>query len=417
MHNRRNAVYILLILGLLTGLFTGRAFFFNLTYMIAGVFLISLVWSWLAVRGIGLRRRTRSSRAQVGHYLEEEFIVRNIGLLPKLWLEVVDESNLPNHRASRVVPALGLRGGQRWQVRTYCTARGEFRLGPMTLTSGDPFGLFVTQRRLDATSHVLVYPRIVQVNRFDLPTGMLSGGEAQRRRSHYVTTNASGVRDYVFGDSFNRIHWASTARKDRLIVKEFEIDPLVDIWLFADFSQQSLAEAPSIERVNGSGPIVPSGNALPPSTEEYVAVVAASLARYFITLDRTLGFAAYTPAREVHQPERGNRQLTRVLETLAVARSFAPYTLGQMLTLETPYFTRGTTLVIITSSVDKEWIREAQILGQRGIRVVCIFIDPHSFDRSMNSEETIALLRITKIPTIVIHDGDDIGAVLATRAF
>src|SRR5258707_1286157 len=62
--------------------------------------------------------------------------------------------------------------------------------------------------------------------------GRMPGGDALRRRTHYVTANAAGVRDYGPGGSFNRIHWRSTARRDRLIVKEFELDPLSDIWIF-----------------------------------------------------------------------------------------------------------------------------------------------------------------------------------------
>src|SRR5260370_11248838 len=69
---------------------------------------------------------------------------------------------------------------------------------------------------------------------FTLPLGPMPGGEALRRGAHYVTANAAGVRDYSPGDSFNRIHWRSTARRDRLIVKEFELDPLSDIWVFLD---------------------------------------------------------------------------------------------------------------------------------------------------------------------------------------
>lgn len=415
MQNRRNIVYVLLILCLLTGLFTGRAFFFNLAYMFGGLIIISLIWSWFSVRWIILGRKTRSSRAQVGRHLEEEFSVRNQVLLPKLWLEVRDHSNLPGHNASRVVALLGSGKGQRWQIQTLCTVRGEFQLGPMTLVSGDPFGLFVTQRHINATSHVLVYPRIVQIDHFNLPMGMLSGGEAQRRRSHYVTTNASGVRDYTPGDSFNRIHWRSTARTGKLVVKEFEIDPLVDIWLFADFSRTSLVESPSIERVNGDGPIIPThGSILPPSSEEYVAVLAASLSRYFINLERSVGFVAYTPSREIHHPERGNRQLTRILESLAVARSTTHYNLHEMLTLETPYFTRGTTLLVVTSSVNKEWVKEAQILGRRGIRVMCIFIDAGTFDPavSASADEVVGLLRVAKIPVVVAKQGDDLADVL-----
>ena len=92
MPNRRNAVYLLLILSLLTELFTGRAFFFNLAYLFTGLLLVSFLWAWVSVRWIGISRRTRSRRAQVGRNLEETFAVRNTSFLPKLWLEVRDHS-------------------------------------------------------------------------------------------------------------------------------------------------------------------------------------------------------------------------------------------------------------------------------------------------------------------------------------
>lgn len=415
MPNRRNALYALIIVCLIAGLFTGRSVLFNLTYVFGGLLLVSYIWAWLSVRWITIGRKTRTRRAQVGRNLEEAFIVRNASLLPKLWIEVRDHSDLPGHRASHVVPILNVRGKYRWYVETPCYARGEFHLGPLTLKSGDPFGLFTSIRRVDATSRVIVYPATVQLNKFELPAGQLSGGEAQRRRSHYVTTNAAGVREYVPGDSFNRIHWRSSARTDSLMVKEFEIDPLVDVWLFADFSATSLVEMPGLQRINGVGPVIPSGVGTPPSTEEYNVVITASLAKYFIDLERALGFAAYTPSREIHQPERGNRQLARILETLAVARSFSPYTLGQMLTLETPYFTRGTTLVVVTASTDPAWVTEAQILGRKGIRTMCVLVDPNSFGAATPTEEIRGILRHVRIPTIVVQRGDDLAAVLGQR--
>jgi uncharacterized protein (DUF58 family) len=415
MPNRRNTIYLLLILSLLAGMFTGKAFFFNLAYLLSGLLFVSLIWAWLSVRWITVSRKTRARRAQVGKNLDEVFIIQNRAFIPKLWLEVRDHSDLPGHRASHVVPALGARSKYRWYVETPCLIRGEFQLGPITLISGDPFGLFVSPRRLGATSQIIVYPPIVPVSHFELPIGMLSGGEAQRRRAHFVTTNAAGVRDYVHGDSFNRIHWASTARRGRLIVKEFEIDPLVDIWLFVDFSASSLVEDPSLKRVNQTGAIIPTSQAIPPSTEEYAVVIAASLASYFITSERALGFAAYTPYREVHQPEHGGRQLTRILESLAVARSSSPYSLTQMLTLETPYLTRGTTLLVITSSLDRTWVAEAQILARKGIRPVCLLVDPQSFGGRTPSDEMRGMLRLAKIPNITVRKNDDLTAALAQR--
>ncbi len=415
MPNRRNAIYILLSLTLLTGLFTGKAIFFTLAYALGGLLVISYLWAWLSVRWLTIHRKTRSRRAQVGRSLDEVFTVYNHSLLPKLWLEIRDHSTLPGHRASHVVPPLFGRGRYRWYTETPCVVRGEFQLGPIMIKSGDPFGFFTAPRRVSGTERVIIYPQTVPINRFELPLGTLTGGEAQRRRTHYITTNASGVRDYVSGDSFNRIHWPSTARKGRLIVKEFELDPLVDIWIFADFSAASLVEDSSIERVGGTGAIIPTSQDIPPSTEEYAVVVAASLTNYFINLERAVGFAAYAPHRAIHQPERGNRQLTRILQTLAVARSLSGYSLAQMLSLETPYFTRGTTLIIVTASLDQSWVTEAQILARRGIRPMGVIIDPHSFGGAQTSDELRGMLQLAKIPSIVIRRNDDLSAALAQR--
>lgn len=416
MPSRRNAVYLILILCLVSALLTGRAFFFTLAYVFGGLIALSMFWAWLSVQWISVSRRTRSSRAQVGHTLEESFAVINRSLLPRLWLEVRDHSTLANHRASHVVPWMAGRQTYRWSVETPCTARGEFQLGPMTFLSGDPFGLFSTPRHVEAVSRIVVYPATVPVHRFDLPTGVLSGGDAQRQRTHVITTNAAGVREYTSGDSFNRIHWKTSARRDSLMVKEFELDPLVDIWLFVDFDAAALIEDPLIRRINGTGPVITNTPTLPPSTEEYAVVAAASLAQYFLTSERAVGFAAYAPKRVVHQPERGPRQLNRILETLAPARSLGSTTLANMLTLETPYLGRGTTLILITAAIDQAWIRAAQMLGSKGIRPLVVLIDSASFGGGISVDPARSLLRNARIPHLVIRRDDDIGTVLNAGA-
>ena len=295
MPHQRNVLYLLLIGVLIGGLITGRAFFFNLALILGALYVLALVYAWTSVRWLAIGRKTRTRRAQVGRKLEESFTIRNRSPLPKLWVEVRDESTLPGHRASHVVPALGPFGRYQWAADTTCRVRGDYQLGPVTFIGGDPFGLFSARRTLDARSRILVYPATLPVTDFELPIGLLSGGEAQRRRATTTTSSAAGVREYAPGDSFNRIHWASTARRDRLMVKEFEIDPLVDVWLFADFSASSLAERPGLKRVNGSGPAIPRGGELPASSEEYGVTIAASLVRYFFDKERALGFAAYIP--------------------------------------------------------------------------------------------------------------------------
>lgn len=235
----------------------------------------------------------------------------------------------------------------------------------------------------------------------------------------YVTTNAAGVREYMPGDSLNRIHWRSSARRGELMVKEFELDPLVDVWLFVDFSASSLVDAPGTRRIeyqNGQrGAAIPMGSRVAASTEEYAVVIAASLAQFLIESERALGFSAYIPYREVLQPDRGVRQLNHILEALAVARSLTGLSLAQMLTLETPYLARGTTLLIITSAVETSWIAQASLLQRKGIRPMAVFIDPASFGAPVDIQPVQTALRASNIPSLIVRMNDDIAIALAQR--
>lgn len=413
MSNRRIAIYILLIAVLLAGLLSGRPIMFTIAYVLGGLLLASFVLSWAGVSWVRIRRRTVARRAQVGNEFGERFEVMNTGLLPKLWLEVLDHSTLPGYHASQVVPALLPKARYRWETRTICTVRGEYQLGPVTVASGDPFGLFRLTRTVAATSKIIVYPATIPIDDFALPSGLLSGGDAQRRRTHFVTTNAAGVRDYAPGDSFNRIHWRSTARKSRLLVKEFELDPLADVWIFLDLSASSLVELPGARAYSAGFDYAVTPFYLPPSTEEYGVVIAASIARHFLDKGRNLGLVTYGPHREVLHADRSQRQLGQILELLAVVKSGSDFDLEHMLSLNTEYLGRGTTVILITADQTEGWVREAHTLSRRGIRLVAVLLDPVSFGGTVDTAATQARLATFHVPTYVVRAGDDLSAVLS----
>ena len=413
--NRRRALYLLAGLSLTSAFFTGRADLFIIAWLVMALLTLARLWTWLSLRGIVLRRRTRSRRSQVGRVFRESFAMRQAGWLPRLWLDIHDHSTLPGYRASHIVPSMMGKREYNWNAQTVCNARGEFRLGPVTVVSGDPFGLFQTPRQLGATERLIVYPQVVEIRKVLLPMGYLSGGDAQRQLTHQITTNASSVREYVPGDSMNRIHWRSTARMGELMVKEFELDPLVDIWLFNDFSAASSYDDGSIRRSSRGGWIIPTSSRIPPATEEYGVVIAASLAKRFLDDERVVGYGAYTPRRSFLLPDRGDRQLAEILAALATTRSESELSLREMLSLETMQFTRGTTLIIVTSSLDTGWIAEAQVMQRRGIRPFCVYIDAATFNRQLDSSAARGMLQLANIPTLIVGKDDDIGLALEQR--
>ena len=223
---------------------SGHYLAYGLAYLITGILGFSYLWAWNGLRRLTVRRLTRTRRSQVGQFAEEQIEITNRGFMPKLWLEVDDESTLPWHGVSRVINTLGRKATYRWQVRTLCTQRGRFRLGPLTLRTGDPLGIFNMVRHMTASGYIVVYPLTVELPSFEPSISDLAGGEARHRRTYQMTTNAAGVRDYVPGDSLNRIHWPTSMRMGRLISKEFELDPTADVWLYLDLFRESEVAMP-----------------------------------------------------------------------------------------------------------------------------------------------------------------------------
>jgi uncharacterized protein (DUF58 family) len=353
----------------------------------------------------------------VGKVVEERFTVRNTGFFPKLWLEVRDLSDLPGHYASQVVSTLRPFRQRGWTVKTTCRRRGRFTLGPITLTSGDPFGLFKMQRHLSPTSTVIVYPATIELPAFAQPLGQLPGGEAMRRRTHYVTTNVAGVREYAPGDSFNRIHWPSTARTGRLIVKEFELDPTADIWLFLDMQREVQAGSAWETVPIREGPALLWKERprleLDPITEEYGVTIAASLARHFMRLDRAVGLVAYGQHREVTQADRGDRQLTKLLEVLAVIKARGRIPIGDVVAVETSHFSRDTTAVVVTPSTDEGLADILRSLGRRGIRVIVVLIEASTFGPAKSSLILLAELIASNIPAYLVKRGQPLEEALS----
>ncbi len=411
-------VILLLLVVFAEAIATGKPVFYNLGYSLLAITVLSYLWAWYNVNWVELERETLSPHSQVGKAAEERFRLYNRGPLPKLWLEVRDHSDLPEHRASMVLGQLGAGRQRGWTVRTNCWRRGRYRLGPLTLTSGDPFGLFVRRHEIGATSSIVIYPLTVDLPRFGQLTGELTGGGALHRRTHYVTTNVAGVRDYYPGDTFNRIHWPSTARTGRLIVKEFELDPSADVWLFVDMESAVQAErlVGQARTVQEPALLAARPTALGPSTEEYVVSVAATLAKHFLERNRAVGLLAHSDHREMVQPDRGERQLTKILETLAVIRAWGHVGIAQLLAAEGAAFGRNSAAVVITPSTEAAWVEVLRNLGRRGVRGVGIIVDPASFGALRPAAGVLQALTNAGIPAYRVREGDSLAAALAVPA-
>lgn len=409
-------VLILLGVSLLAGAFTGQPLYFRLSYLWGGLLLASYGMSRLALRGVRLRRTARNLRSQVGQVFEEHYELQNTSRLPRLWIEVKDESPLPGSHGSHVLTLIGGRESRTYLARTRLVERGIYPLGPTTISSGDLFGLFPVKRVIPNQETLLVYPMMVDVRSFPNPPGLLPGGEALRRRTPQITSNAAGVREYETGDPINRIHWVSTARRDRLMVKEFELDPLADVWIFVDASRSVQAskpyQRPEFDPRDFWRRKVKFD--LPPSTLEYAVTVAASLARYYLQRSRAVGLAYADQSLRVLPSDRGGRQLGKILEALALVQAMSDLPLQSIVEAQARHLPRGSTTVLITPSTSDAVVRMVDLVVRRGLRPVVVLLDNASFGGYFSADRVAASLRAMNIPYCQVREGDDLASALTT---
>jgi uncharacterized protein (DUF58 family) len=387
-------ITLILLLGALAVVYGWKPFWV-LFYALIVAFALAVLWLSISVRGLQFKRTSVGAKAQVGERIEERLALENHSWIPKLWVQIADASTLPGHHAG-YVSSVGPRQRISWRARTLCRQRGRYTLGPVVATTGDPLGLFQREVVLSQATPLLVLPRILALRSFGLFAGVMPGRGRGSQRSLHTSTNAVTVRNYVPGDALTRIHWNSTARHGQLMVKEFDLDPTIDVVVLLDLDRDTQA---------GEGD---------ESTEEYGVTIAASLVS-FLVQRRELAVALEVPGPQgvLLALDRGERQAERALEALAIVRAKSRAALSAALAETELRLSRNSALVVITSSTELDWQRRLAALRRRGARPFVILLDPHTFDSRRGGVERVEEeLGMCGAPSVTIARGDDLVTML-----
>jgi len=379
------------------GFATGFWLLFRIAYVIVVAIPLLYFWTRAMANSLEVEVQRTSQRVTQGQPIEGQITVRSRSILPKVWLEVEDPSSIPGHSAQRVF-TMGARGVRSWAYRTRTRVRGVYTLGPVTVSASDPFGFFTFRRTFGERTTVLVYPNAPELPNFAIPPANLPGEGRFRRRTHNVTPNVAGLREYAPGDSFNRIHWPATARKGEPMVKQFELDPASDIWVVLDLEARHHV---------GEGE---------DGTEEAAVQVAAAVVRHFVNANRSVGLITFGDDLRVDEPDRGQSHFARTLESLALARAVGDASLSALLVEESRRFGRHTTVVVVTPSTDEQWAYTLMSLGARGVKVAAVLIEADTFGPAPSPLTVYGTLAAAGIYAYTVKAHDDLRRVLSSGA-
>ncbi len=292
---REGRIIVLLAVGVgFAAINTGN----NLLYLLLGWLLsfiiASGILSEMTLKKLGVERRPP---ARV--YANEPFL-----------MEVVIENKKPN-RASFSIEVEDLVGtapldkrcyflkipaakSQRTSYRHTFVRRGLYTLTGYRLATKFPFALFRKSRDVEAPVEVLVYPARVTVPRPPPRSTVRGDATANKlgRRGEFF-----GLRERRAGDDRRDVHWKSSARTGRLLVREYEDEHARKVIIGVD---NALPDA--VRDAVGDGALTPAAEAQVAAVERAISV-AASLATTYLEAGWTVELAA----RGCHVPPGNGR--------------------------------------------------------------------------------------------------------------
>jgi uncharacterized protein (DUF58 family) len=378
-------------------------------YVLLAMLVVSrlLARSWTG--NLSASRECKTLTAEIGDSVSVAVSVDNAGKLPVPW--VLLEDLLPKSALNQRPPRLRVTKGKRLQIRMLsagsqctlrytveCLMRGYYQIGPLVLESGDLFGLHRRYRVAAEPHYLLVYPKVVPLEGYDLASRRPIGDIRLVHRLYEDPTRIGGVRQYEAGDPLNRVHWRATARTGTLHSKVYEPSTLAGMTLVLDFHEAAY----------------PAKNE--PYRSELAVTAAASLANVVYELGQQVGlvtnardavdrirdrprvgtrgmgtvseFETRQAAREaaamrerserlqplVVETRRGVEQFQRIRETLARVELTDGMTLPQLLLETAPRLPRDATVVAVLGDVPIEASLALGNLRRQGFAVTAILV-------------------------------------------
>jgi uncharacterized protein (DUF58 family) len=289
---------------------------------------------------------------------------------------------LPGHTAN-VATGVDATADNSWIVKSVCARRGAYTLGPTTLRTGDPFGIYTVTIENRATTNMMVMPPIVPLPRIEIAPGGRAGEGSRRADSFERAVSATSAREYHPSDALNAIHWRVTAHRDELFVRLFDSTPASDWWILLDLNQRAQI---------GQGQ---------DSTLEHGIILAASLVDRGLRAGRAIGLVTHGDALIWLPPQSGEMRRWEILRALALVTPGAR-SLAELLAQMQSAFQQRTSLIVITPDAPGSWVAQLISLRRRGIVPTILLLDPISFGGTTDARGALSALADLEIAHYVV---------------
>jgi uncharacterized protein (DUF58 family) len=286
------------------------------------------------------------------------------------------------------------RSGRRLSVRYVLRRlpRGRYVFSEVRAELADPFELERVAVELPTPGALLVYPRLVHLERLFSETGTRSHDGRRLLLRRQTGFELHGVREYEQGESLRRVHWRSTARRGQLMVKELEDAPRDEIAVLLDADATAVVGESFDVQVRAAGSILES----------------------YVRNGRRAVLAVNSERRDVQQVHSAAADWRRALELLAAVEPTGEAPVARLLAEEDGPAARALELVVVTARLEPALVERLvqRMLSRRSVSLV--YVDAASFNGAGRRREPLLLrLQAAGVPIAVVRAGDDLATALS----
>jgi uncharacterized protein (DUF58 family) len=273
--------------------------------------------------------------------------------------------------------------------------RGRYGVDEALAVIEDPFGLERAELSLAAQGALLVFPRLVELEGIFSETGQRAHDGRRLLLRRPAGFDVHSVREYEEGESLRKVHWRTTARRGRLMVKELQDEPRDELAIVLDADARSVAGESFNAQVRAAG----------------------SLLRAQVWRDRRAVLVVNSLRQETVSVQSYAGDWRVALETLAAVEPTGKLPLAALLADEAGPAGRAFEIALVTSRLEPRLVDRMiqRTLAQR--RVSLVFVDAPTFAGARPSREPNLLrLQASGVPVAVVRRGEDLAAVLSGGA-
>jgi len=341
----------------------------NFQILVAGLMLVGflLIAEYRRPTALSCVRQPEGSRLFEGDTRQTALKIENSSARTSGLLEVYDglsgRLRISSGR-NRAVCVLPPAGGLKLPYVIEAPLRGYHDIGPASVREEEALGFARWETELCGKERLEVLPHTENVEEFasrsrrvrPFPGPMLCRRPGPGMEFYRI-------REYIKGDPLRNINWKLLAKRQKLMVNDYEKEALSDIMIMIDARE-----------VGNCGTV--SCNPL-----EYGVKGASSLARYFIYRRDKVGLVVYGKGISSVQPGAGGRHLDTLVAHLTAVEGAGATTFGQAMKLVQPYLAPGTAIVLITPlEFDPTLTPKAAELLASGHPIIILSPGPFQFE-------------------------------------